>query len=87
MEMMNQMITFIEGQLSKVEFPYFIIEDIIWKLLPKDEKRNFRNKLGRISKKKMINSIRVEEYQPIVDFVGSKILNLSGYNKKKDLVA
>jgi len=87
MEMMNQMIDFIEDQLSKVSFPYFIIEDIIWKILSQDEKRQFKNRFGRVSKKKMIDSIRVDEYQPIVDFVGSKILNLSGYNKKKDQVA
>lgn len=84
MEMMNKVIKFIEDQISKVSFPYFIIEDIIWKILPKHERKKFRNIFGRVSKKKMIDSIRVDEYQPIVDFVGSKILNLSGYNKKKD---
>ena len=55
MKMMNKVINFIEDQISKVSFPYFIIEDIIWKILPMNEKRDFRNMFGRVSKKKMIN--------------------------------
>ena len=81
-ELLNKYVDFVEQQLESIPFPYYIIHDIMWNMLSEYDKKSFR-RFGFTSKNKMIKSIRVDEYQPILDFIGSKVLHLSGYNKKK----
>jgi len=81
--MIDKLVSLIEKQLAQVDFPYYIIEEILWKILAEKERKKFKNMFGRKSKKKMTAAILVDEYQPILDFISVKVLNLSMYNKKK----
>ena len=83
LEMLNKYVDEVEKKTASIPFPYSLFYDIVWNILPKYEKKMFRNKFGYISKKAMFKSIRKEELQPILDFIGGKVLNLAQYNKKK----
>lgn len=83
LQMINEYVDRIEKHMEQIPFPYKMIYDIAWELLPESERKFFRNKLGFPSKKVMINTLRVDEIQPLADVIGMRVLNLSGYNKKK----
>lgn len=82
LKMMNKLTEKIQKEIEQIPVPFFIIHDILWQILPEGEQKQF-TKFGFKSKIKMIDSIRDTEYQALLDFIGKRILNLAGYNKKK----
>jgi hypothetical protein len=83
LKLIDEYVADVERKLESIPFPYKMIYDITWGLLPEEERKRFRNRWGFVSKRAMINSLRVDEIQPLVDTIGMKVLHLSGYNKKK----
>ena len=82
-KMLDAYVEEIEKRTAAIPFPYNMMYDIAWGILPEYEKKMFRNKFGYKSKKAMCKAIRKEEIQPLLDFIGGKVLNLAQYNKKK----
>jgi hypothetical protein len=77
-KMVDEYVRQIESAYNSIEFPFFLVYDIIWNILTDAERKRFKNK-----KNKMIREILIDELDDLVTFVGARVLRLAGYNKKK----
>ena len=76
---MYDFISRMSDEMENIIVPTFFMFDILYKILDVNEKKKKPFK----SKRKMIKEILTEEYQDLVTLIGSKVLNLDGYESEK----
>ena len=83
LKLLDTYVNQVEEDMSSIEFPFYIINNILWEILSPEAKKSFKNFFGRSSKRIMVKDILADEYDNLVTYVGVKVLHLAGYNKKK----